>query len=67
MLKATIVVMLLATLVSLFSGLAFLIKDDGQQRRVVNLLTIRIGLSAITLALISWGFISGALTSQAPW
>ncbi|OHC33215.1 MAG: MFS transporter, partial [Pseudomonadales bacterium RIFCSPLOWO2_12_59_9] len=61
MLKAAIVILLLATLVSLFSGLFFLVKDEGRGSRVVNALTVRVILAALTVALISWGFYSGQL------
>jgi hypothetical protein len=67
MLKAAIVILLLATVASLFSGLFFLVKDDGQGSRVVNALTLRVILAALTIALISWGFYSGQLVSHAPW
>jgi hypothetical protein len=67
MLKAAIVILLLATVASLFSGLVFLVKDEGHGSRVVNALTLRVILAAATLALISWGFYSGQLISQAPW
>jgi hypothetical protein len=67
MLKAAIVILLLATVASLFSGLVFLVKDEGHGSRVVNALTVRVILAAATLALISWGFYSGQLISQAPW
>ncbi len=67
MLKAAIVILLLATMASLFSGLVFLVKDEGHGSRLVNALTVRVILAAATLALISWGFYSGQLVSQAPW
>ncbi len=67
MLKAAIVLMLLATVVSLFSGLFFLVKDEGRSSRVVNALTVRVILTAITLALIAWGFYSGQFVSQVTW
>ena len=37
--------MLLAVVVSLFSGLYFLYKDKGNSHRVVNALTVRVALS----------------------
>ena len=52
MLKAAIVVLLLATVASLFSGLFFLVKDEGHGSRVVNALTVRVILAALTLAFI---------------
>ncbi len=59
--------MLLATIVSLFSGLFFLVKDQGNSSRVVNALTVRVVLAALTVALITWGFYSGQLVSHARW
>jgi len=67
MLKAAIVLLLLATMASLFSGLFFLVKDEGHGSRVVNALTVRIILTGITVALIAWGFYSGQLTSSVSW
>ena len=67
MLKAAIILLLLATLVSLFSGLFFLVKDEGHGSRVVNSLSVRVILTALTVALIAWGFFSGQLVSHAPW
>ncbi|MDR7025660.1 Protein of unknown function [Pseudomonas peli] len=67
MLKAAIVLLLLATLVSLFSGLFFLVKDEGRTSRVVNALTVRVSLTALTVALIAWGFYSGQLVSHVTW
>lgn len=67
MLKAAIALMLISTVVSLFSGLFFLVKDEGNSNRLVNALTVRVVLAVITLALIVWGFFSGQLVSHAPW
>ncbi|MCQ2030554.1 twin transmembrane helix small protein [Stutzerimonas zhaodongensis] len=61
MLKAAIVLLLVATLVSLFSGLFFLVKDEGRTSRVVTALFVRVSLTALTVALIAWGFHSGQL------
>ena len=49
LLKILIVVLMLAVIISLFSGLFFLIKDDGGRRRVVNSLAVRVGLSILLL------------------
>ncbi|KAF0861933.1 twin transmembrane helix small protein [Pseudomonas sp. TKO26] len=67
MLKAAIVLMLIATVISLFSGLFFLVKDDSQSKRLVTALSVRVCLAAITVGLIAWGFFSGQLVSHAPW
>lgn len=67
MLKAAIALMLIATVISLFSGLFFLLKDQGHSNRLVIALSVRVTFAAITLALISWGFYSGQLVSSVPW
>ncbi|MDO7898469.1 twin transmembrane helix small protein [Pseudomonas citrulli] len=67
MLKAAIVLMLIATVASLFSGLFFLVKDDSDSNRLVIALAVRVCLAVITVGLIAWGFFSGQLVSHAPW
>jgi hypothetical protein len=67
MLKAAIVLMLLATVASLFSGLVFLVKDDENSTRLLKALTVRVTLAALTVGLVTWGFISGQLVSHAPF
>lgn len=67
MLKLAIVVLLLATLASLFGGLFFLARDAGQGRRLLGALTLRVGLTALTVALIAWGLHSGQLVSHVTW
>ncbi|HEK1688247.1 TPA: twin transmembrane helix small protein [Pseudomonas putida] len=67
MLKAAIVLMLLATIASLFSGLVFLVKDDDQSTRLLKALTVRVILASLTIGLVTWGFISGQLVSHAPF
>jgi Protein of unknown function (DUF2909). len=63
MLKAAIVLMLAATVASLFSGLFFLVRDDDQSTRLLKVLALRVILAGLTLILITWGFYSGQLTS----
>lgn len=67
MLKAAIILLLLATLASLFSGLFFLVRDEGRGSRLVNALTLRVILASATLALVAWGFYSGQLVSHVTW
>lgn len=50
--KLIIIILLLAIIGSLFSGLFFLVKDDGSKKRTVNALTWRIGLSIVALLVI---------------
>ncbi|TGN39428.1 twin transmembrane helix small protein [Marinobacter confluentis] len=62
MLKILIVVLLLAVLVSLFSGLFFLIRDGGKTNRVLNSLALRVALSVALLAVIMLSLWQGGLT-----
>lgn len=62
MLKAVIVFLLLAVVVSLFSGLFFLIRDGGKTNRVLNSLAVRVTLSIVLLAVILIALWQGALT-----
>lgn len=67
MLKWTIVLLLLATVASLFSGWLYLVRDDGSKRHLLTILTLRVGLASLTLALIVWGLTTGELRLGAPW
>jgi len=67
MFKAAIVLMLIATVVSLFSGLFLLVKDDSSSNRLVIALSVRVALAVVTVGLMAWGFYSGQLVSHAPW
>ena len=62
MLKAVIVILMLAVVVSLFSGLFFLIRDGGKTRRVVNSLAVRVALSILLLTVILIALWQGGLT-----
>jgi len=62
MLKIAIVILLLAVIVSLFSGLFFLIHDGGKTRRVVNTLAVRVALSVLLIALLLIALWSGSIT-----
>lgn len=48
-----VVIMLLGfVIISLFTGLYFLVKDKGQSNRTVNALTVRIALSVIAIIIV---------------
>jgi hypothetical protein len=59
--KVLVVILLLAVIVSLFSGLFFLVKDEGTERRITKALTWRIGLSIAAFALILIAGLSGII------
>ena len=68
LLKIIIVVLFIAVLISLFSGLNFLVKDLGNsKRRLLVALGTRITLAALLLGTIGYGLYSGQLGSTAPW
>jgi len=50
--KFIIILLLVFIIISLFSGLFFLVKDKGTTKRTVNALTIRIGLSVFAIVII---------------
>ncbi len=50
--KLIVIILLLFVIVSLFSGLFFLVKDKGETHRTVNALTLRIGLSILAIVII---------------
>lgn len=56
-----IVVLLLAVVSSLFSGLFFLHRDRGEGRRTVRALTLRVGLSLLLFLTLLLGYWLGYL------
>ncbi len=62
MAKLLVIVVFLAILGSLGSGLVFLVKDKGQTDRTVKALTWRIGLSVSLFALLFVLFATGLIT-----
>ena len=69
MLKAAIVLLMLALLASLGSGFYFLMKDQGNKnkRRTVNSLGVRLALAAGLVALIVYGVATGQLGHSSHW
>lgn len=59
--KFIIILLLLFIIVSLFSGLFFLVKDKGETKRTVNALTLRIGLSILAIVIILIAAATGVL------
>lgn len=67
--KVLIFILLLALIISLFSGLAFLAKDQGSTKRTLHALGVRLVLAAALMLTIGYGYYSGTLTvsANAPW
>lgn len=67
MLKPLIALIFVAIVISLFSGLYFLMTDRGQSHRTVNSLFFRVGFSILLILILIYGFYSGELSFHAPW
>jgi hypothetical protein len=59
--KLLVIAVLLAIVVSLASGLVFLVKDKDDSRRVVRALTVRIVLSVLLFALLIAAWYTGLI------
>jgi hypothetical protein len=69
LLKAAIVVLMLALVASLGSGFYFLMLDQGdkEKRRTFHSLGVRLSIAAALMALIIYGVASGRLGHSNPW
>ena len=69
MLKTLIVLLMIALVASLASGLIFLMSDQGNpdNKRLFASLGVRLGLGACLLLVILYGVITGELGHQNPW
>lgn len=59
--KILVFLVLIAILISLGSGMTFLIKDEGKGERVLNSLKVRISLSVLLFALLVVGMKYGLI------
>ena len=56
MFNLLVIVVMLGIIVSLASGLVFLVRDEGKTNRTVTSLTFRVTLSVVLLILLAFGF-----------
>ena len=61
MCKTLIIFNLILILISLFSGVFFLVRDDGKTNRIVTSLTIRVSLSVCLIVLMITCYYTGNL------
>ena len=61
MIKALILLLLAGIILSLFSGLFFLNQDQGNSRRMVRALTVRITLSVILFLVLIYAWFNGLI------
>jgi len=60
-----IILVLIAILGSLFSGMYFMLKDRGRSTRNIKALSIRIGLSLLLFALLIVAYLTGIIHPNA--
>ena len=56
LLNFVIVVIMIGIIISLGSGLYYLVTDRGKSNRTVLSLTVRVGLAVVLLAVLAYGF-----------
>ena len=67
-LKVLVVLMFIGVVLSLSSGLVFLIKDiESPKKRALYALGIRITLATLLMTTVFYGLYTGKLGSGAPW
>ena len=64
-LKVVIVVLFVGLVISLFSGLFFLIQDQGKTMRTWQSLSVRLVIAVLLMSFIVYGFYTGQLGSKA--
>lgn len=64
LIKALIILALIAIIVSLGAALVFLLKDASKSRRTVNALTVRISLSVALFLLLLLGMATGVIETH---
>lgn len=67
MFKTVILLLFAAIVISLFSGLWFLLQDQSRSQRTVNSLIIRVSLASVLLLLLIYGFYSGEIGLRSPF
>lgn len=66
-LKIAILINFVLLVISLFSSLFIVYKDQGQSMRPFAALVTRVSLAVVLMILIGYGLASGQIGSRAPW
>ena len=67
MIKVIIVILLIGVIFSLTSAAVFFFKDQGETKRTLYMLGLRVTLAVLLMLTISYGLYSGQLVISAPW
>lgn len=59
--KGLVILLLVSVLVSLFSGLFYLVRDQGQSKRTLKSLTLRIAISLALFLILFVGLATGLI------
>ena len=66
-LKIAIIINFILLVISLFSSLVFVYKEQGEGNKTFYTLCIPVGLALSLLLLIGYGLASGSIGHSAPW
>jgi uncharacterized membrane protein len=67
LLRTIIVLLLIAMIASLASGAVFFFKDQGESKRTLYALGVRVTLAVLLILCLVYGVLSGELVLNAPW
>ena len=67
MLKITIIVLMIAVVISLMTGFKFLMKDRGETDKSLMALKIRVVLAVVLMTVIGYGLYTGKIDNSSPW
>lgn len=65
--KPVVIVLFIALVISLFSGLIFFVKDQGSSKRTYYALGVRLGLTVLFFGFTAYGLYTGELGNHVPW
>ena len=65
--KPVVIILFIALLISLFSGLFFFVKDQGSTKRTYYSLGVRLTLTVLLFAFTIYGLYTGELGNHVPW
>ena len=67
MLRIILVVLFVAMILSLVGGAAFFFKDQGEGKRTLYALGLRVTLAVLLIICLVYGIATGELRMDAPW
>lgn len=65
--RPLVIILLIALVISLFSGLVFFVKDQGSSKRTFHSLGVRLAIAVALFATTAYGLYTGELGHSVPW